>query len=124
MEIDKYLRAFVETDMNQIVICDTNHIIVYMNKVAIEKFSDLGGADLIGKSLMQYLGVETQSRIEAIVSWFSESPDNKWVYTYRNEASQTDMYAVALRDENGNLIGYYEKRRSTFPETEELYHMD
>ncbi len=124
MEIDKYLRAFVETDMNQIVICDTNHIIVYMNKVAIEKFSDLGGADLIGKSLMQYLGVETQSRIEAIVSWFSESPDNSWVYTYRNEASQTDMYAVALRDENGNLIGYYEKRRSTFPETEELYHMD
>ncbi|MCI5795140.1 MAG: PAS domain-containing protein [Ruminococcus sp.] len=124
MEIDKYLRAFVETDMNQIVICDTNHIIVYMNKVAIEKFSDLGGADLIGKSLMQYLGVETQSRIEAIVSWFSESPDNNWVYTYRNEASQTDMYAVALRDENGNLIGYYEKRRSTFPETEELYHMD
>ena len=124
MEIDKYLRAFVETDMNQIVICDTNHIIVYMNKVAIEKFSDLGGADLIGKSLMQYLGVETQSRIEAIVSWFSESPDNNWVYTYRNEASQTDMYAVALRDENGNRIGYYEKRRSTFPETEELYHMD
>ena len=124
MEIDKYLRAFVETDMNQIVICDTNHIIVYMNKVAIEKFSDLGGADLIGKSLMQYLGVETKSRIEAIVSWFSESPDNNWVYTYRNEASQTDMYAVALRDENGNLIGYYEKRRSTFPETEELYHMD
>ena len=124
MEIDKYLRAFVETDMNQIVICDTNHIIVYMNKVAIEKFSDLGGADLIGKSLMQYLGVETQSRIEAIVSWFSESPDNNWVYTYRNEASQTDMYAVALRDENGNLIGYYEKRRSTFPETGELYHMD
>ena len=124
MEIDKYLRAFVETDMNQIVICDTNHIIVYMNKVAIEKFSDLGGADLIGKSLMQYLGIETQSRIEAIVSWFSESPDNNWVYTYRNEASQTDMYAVALRDENGNLIGYYEKRRSTFPETEELYHMD
>ncbi|HEZ7989692.1 MAG TPA: PAS domain-containing protein [Ruminococcus sp.] len=124
MEIDKYLRAFVETDMNQIVICDTNHIIVYMNKVAIEKFSDLGGADLIGKSLMQYLSVETQSRIEAIVSWFSESPDNNWVYTYRNEASQTDMYAVALRDENGNLIGYYEKRRSTFPETEELYHMD
>ena len=124
MEIDKYLRAFVETDMNQIVICDTNHIIVYMNKVAIEKFSDLGGADLIGKSLMQYLCVETQSRIEAIVSWFSESPDNNWVYTYRNEASQTDMYAVALRDENGNLIGYYEKRRSTFPETEELYHMD
>ena len=124
MEIDKYLRAFVETDMNQIVICDTNHIIVYMNKVAIEKFSDLGGADLIGKSLMQYLGVETQSRIEAIVSWFSESPDNNWVYTYRNEASQTDMYAVALRDENGNLIGYYEKRRSTFPETVELYHMD
>lgn len=124
MEIDKYLRAFVETDMNQIVICDTNHIIVYMNKVAIEKFSDLGGADLIGKSLMQYLGVETQSRIEAIVSWFSESPENNWVYTYRNEASQTDMYAVALRDENGNLIGYYEKRRSTFPETEELYHMD
>ena len=124
MEIDKYLRAFVETDMNQIVICDTNHIIVYMNKVAIEKFSDLGGADLIGKSLMQYLGVETQSRIEAIVSWFSESPDNNWVYTYRNEASQTDIYAVALRDENGNLIGYYEKRRSTFPETEELYHMD
>ena len=124
MEIDKYLRAFVETDMNQIVICDTNHIIVYMNKVAIEKFSDLGGADLIGKSLMQYLCVETKSRIEAIVSWFSESPDNNWVYTYRNEASQTDMYAVALRDENGNLIGYYEKRRSTFPETEELYHMD
>ena len=39
------------------------------------------------------------------------------IYTYHNEKQNKDVYMVALRDEDGTLIGYYEKHEYRDPET-------
>ena len=43
------------------------------------------------------------------------------IYTYRNEEENKDVYMVALRDDDGSLIGYYEKHEYRNKETVGLY---
>ena len=59
--------------------------------------------------------------IQKVVDWFSASPEHNIVYTYHNEKENKDVYMVALRDDAGKLIGYYEKHEYRNPETMKLY---
>ena len=46
------------------------------------------------------------------------------VFCKGNDKENKDVYMVALRDEGGTLIGYYEKHEYRNRETKELYQMD
>ena len=59
--------------------------------------------------------------IDKVVAWFHESKDNNIIYTYRNDEENKDVYMVALRDDDKNLIGYYEKHEYRNRETVGLY---
>ncbi len=59
--------------------------------------------------------------IDKVVSWFKESKDNNRIYTYRNDRENKDVYMVVLRDDDGTLIGYYEKHEYRNKETDTLY---
>ena len=50
-----------------------------------------------------------------MLEWFKKSKDNNIVYTSRNDRENKDVYMVALRDENGELIGYYESLVGSYP---------
>ena len=50
-----------------------------------------------------------------------ESKDNNIIYTYHNDEENKDVYMVALRDDDGTLIGYYEKHEYRNRETTGLY---
>lgn len=47
--------------------------------------------------------------IQKVVGWFRESQTNNRVHTFYNEKQNKDVYMIALRDKEKNLIGYYEK---------------
>lgn len=47
--------------------------------------------------------------------------DNNIMYTYRNDEENKDVYMVALRDDDGTLIGYYEKHEYRNRESVGLY---
>ena len=110
-------KSVIETDRSAVVICDTNHKIVYMNKVAIEKYHK----DLTGSSLLDCHNAKSNEIILKIVDWFGESMENNMIYTYKNIKENKDVYMVALRDDEGNLIGYYERHEFRTPETAEAY---
>ena len=59
--------------------------------------------------------------IDKVVAWFRESKDNNIIYTYHNDEENKDVYMVALRDDDKNLIGYYEKHEYRNKETAGLY---
>ena len=59
--------------------------------------------------------------IHKVVEWFANSNDNNIMYTFHNEKQNKDVYMVALRNENGELIGYYEKHEYRNPETANRY---
>lgn len=113
----KLFKSVLETDRSAIVICDTNHTIVYMNKVAVKRYHK----DLTGSSLLDCHNAKSNEIILKIVDWFKKSTENNMIYTYKNTKENKDVYMVALRDDEGNLIGYYEKHEYRNPETAEAY---
>lgn len=110
-------KSVIDNDRSAVVICDVNHTIVYMNKVAVERYHK----DLTGSSLLNCNNAKSNEIILKIVDWFKESTENNMIYTYKNTKENKDVYMVALRDEKGRLTGYYEKHEYRNPETAEIY---
>ena len=122
MELSKYFKSIIEQDICAVVICNLEHTIIYMNPVAIERYKKWGGRKLIGKSLLDCHNEQSKKQIENVLYWFQESKKHNRIYTFHNEKEQKDVYMIALRDEDGTLIGYYEKHEYRKKETESLYH--
>lgn len=119
--INKYFKSIIDADRQAVVICDLNHTIIYMNPAAIIRYTKRGGEKLIGQSLLNCHNEKSGEIINKVISWFNESKENNIIYTFYNEKENKDVYMVALRDENGNLIGYYEKHEIRNHETMKLY---
>lgn len=115
-ELDLYFKSIVEQDRCAVVICDMNDIIIYMNPAAKERYKKHG--DLIGKSIMDCHNERSCQKIREVVEWFRQSAENNIMFTYHNPKENKDVYMVALRGENKELIGYYEKHEYRTPESE------
>ena len=120
--LEKMYKSVLEQDRAAVVLCDLEHTIVYMNPAAAAHYSKYGGASLIGKCLLDCHNPQSRESIEKVVAWFAKSPENNMIYTFHNEKQKKDIYMVALRDENGQLIGYYEKHEFRTPEMAKMYY--
>ena len=107
--MEDFYKSVLEQDEAAVVLCNLNHIIVYMNPAAARRYAKSGGYDLVGKSLMGCHNAKSNEMIEKVVAWFKESPEHNKVYTFFNEKENKDVYMIALRDADSKLIGYYEK---------------
>ncbi len=103
--LNKLFKSIIDRDNAAIVVCDTDSVIVYMNPSAVKRYH----RDLTGKSLRDCHNAKSNEMIDKVISWFKKSSDNNIIFTYHNEKENKDVYMVALRDDNKNLIGYYEK---------------
>lgn len=117
MELSKFFKSVLEQDTAPVVICDLEHTVVYMNPASIARYH----TDLTGKSLKACHNADSNAKIDRVVAWFKESKAHNIVYTSRNDKENKDVYMVALRDDNGTLIGYYEKHEYRNKETVGLY---
>lgn len=116
MELAPYFKSIIDQDPAQIVICDLNHRILYMNPAAAADYGKYGGAALLGRSLLDCHSDASRARIQDVLSWFSQSKDHNVIFTSHSNSQNMDIYMVALRDGDGALIGYYEKHASRAPE--------
>lgn len=122
MELSKYFQSIVEQDECAVVICNLDHKIIYMNPAAASRYAKSGGAQLVGKSLLNCHNKKSKETIERVLSWFKESREHNRIYTFHNKKENKDVYIIALRDEDGTLIGYYEKHEYRNAEVRERYH--
>lgn len=120
MNIWEFTKAVLDTDTAPVVICDTEHIVVYMNPASISRYR----RDLTGKSIRLCHNAQSNEKIDRVIKWFEKSADNNIVHTYYNEKENKDVYMVALRDNSGKLIGYYEKHEFRNRDTQGLYQME
>lgn len=121
MELLPFFKSVLKQDRSAVVLCDLEHTIIYMNPAAGERYARYGGMDLLGKSLLDCHGPQSNDMIRRVVAWFGESTAHNLIYTSRNNKENKDVYMVALRDEDGKLIGYYEKHEYRDQETMRLY---
>ena len=109
MDISVFIKAVVDSDQMPVVICDLEHTIVYMNPAAAERYAKRGGYALVGSSLFDCHNADSNEKIKNVVEWFKNNTSNNRIFTFHNPKENKDVYMVALRDESGKLIGYYEK---------------
>ena len=121
MELSQFFKSMVEQDRSAVVICDLNHTVIYMNPAACDRYEKRGGKGLVGSNLLNCHNNRSNEMIEKTVAWFKESKSNNRIYTFYSEKENMDVYMIALRDEDGELIGYYEKHEYRNRETEEMY---
>lgn len=121
MELSTYFRSIIEQDKCSVVICNLEHEIIYMNPAAIAKYQKSAGDKLIGTSLLNCHNDRSCELIKKVIAWFEESTEHNIIYTFHNTKENRDVYMVALRDENGTLIGYYEKHEYRNAETDTFY---
>lgn len=121
MDISVFLKALAEADNTPVVICDLDHIIVYLNKAAINRYEKWGGIKLLGNSLLNCHNQASNEKIKRVIEWFMASEENNRVFTFHNDKENKDVYMIALRDENRKLIGYYEKHEYRTLENGILY---
>lgn len=114
--LNKLFKSIIDQDTAPIVICNAESVIVYMNPSAIKRYHK----NLTGNSLKDCHNPKSNEMIDKVISWFEKSKNNNIIFTYHNEKENKDVYMIALRDDDGNLIGYYEKHEyrnieSAFP---------
>ena len=121
MELSDYFKSIIDGDRCPVVICNLKHEIIYMNPAAVERYAKRGGAGLVGSSLLDCHGPGSAGMIQRAADWFGRSRANNIIYTARIERENKDVYMVALRDPEGELIGYYEKHEYRNVEAEPRY---
>ncbi len=115
--INKLFKSILQQDTAPVVVCDMDSVIVYMNPSAIKRYHK----DLTGSNLKNCHPAGASEKIDKVLGWFYESKDNNIIYTYHNAEENKDVYMVALRDDDGALIGYYEKHEYRNKETRKMY---
>lgn len=123
MELFQHFKSLIDQDTNAVVICDTDHKIIYMNPAACEAYEKYGGAALLGKDLLECHNERSREMIQRVLAWFQESPSHNSVHTFYSEKQHKDGYMIALRDGCGNVIGYYEKHEPRHRDLTPLYSM-
>lgn len=109
MEIMSFLKSVVDNDTDAVVVCDLSHTMCYLNPAAVKRYEKRGGAALIGKSVLDCHNEHSRRMIDLVIEWYQKDASHNVVFLGFQEKRQEDLYMIALRDEQGKLIGYYEK---------------
>ena len=115
MNANDMMTYILDAIPHPIVFVDLEHVIRYMNKRArFHYYEERGYRDLVGKSLFEYHGQESRKRIEAVVKQFENHKHEMFLkINDRNER----IYITPVRDEHGNLVGYFERFEMNFTKT-------
>ena len=123
-DLNEVYKSVLDADRAAVVICDLDHTIIYMNPVAKNRYEKWGGENLVGQSLLDCHNEKSREMILKVLDWFKASKENNIIYTSYNEKENKDVYMVALRNEAGELIAYYEKHEYRNRETMKMYDMN
>ncbi len=121
MDLSIYFKSIIDSDTAAVVVCNTEHIIIYMNPSAAERYAKRGGASLVGRSILDCHSEDSKNKIKEVTEWFGEDISHNRVFTFHNKNENMDVYMIALRNDSGELIGYYEKHEYRNSESAEPY---
>lgn len=86
-----------------VVVADLDHTIQFMNKAAIAQYKQ--GASLIGSNLLTCHNEISQHTIESVLERLKEGKNEELI----SDTPKNRIYMRAVRNERGELIGYYER---------------
>ena len=123
MEMSELFKSVIDADRAPIVICSPDHTVVYVNPAAAERYAGMGAPNLLGSSILDCHPPAAAEKLKKAVELLAAAPGKSILYESRNDSENKDVYIVALRNGNGELIGYYEKHEYRCPETADFYEL-
>ena len=97
------MAAILDSLKSPILFANTEHTIVYMNEAAKSHYR--GGATLLGSSLLDCHSVSSGKAILQIAEAMRSGEDERLI----TEDDRHRVYMRAVRSEDGELVGYYER---------------
>jgi DUF438 domain-containing protein len=94
---------FLNSMKNPFMFVDTEHIIRYMNKAAISHYEK--GEKLLGTNVLDCHNETSQKIILEIFEKMKNGLDEEMI----TDNEKHRIYMRAVRDDDGNLLGYYER---------------
>lgn len=97
------MAAILDSLKDPILFADTEHIVRYMNAAAIAHYS--GGAALLGSSVLECHNSQSQQMIHDVLAAMYEGAEERKI----TDDEEHRIYMRAVRGQNGELLGYYER---------------
>jgi DUF438 domain-containing protein len=94
---------FLNSLKDAFVFADNDHIIKYMNSAAVERYKE--GEALIGRSIFSCHNEVSQKMIIDIHEKMKSGLEEELI----TDNERHRIYMRAVRDRDGNLLGYYER---------------
>ena len=108
--IDKaVMAAILDSLKDPLMFVDTEHVIRYMNKAAVAHFDD--GEALIGRSLLDCHNELSCDIIKETLRAMQGGEDERLI----SDTEEHRIYMRAVRDTDGQVIGYYERYAAPDP---------
>ncbi len=98
-----FYKSLLNSIKEPILVADTNHIVQYMNKAAIEHFED--GKKLLQSNLLDCHNEESQRMMIKILAEMQIGLEEKLI----TDDEKHRIFMRSVRENNGNLLGYFER---------------
>jgi DUF438 domain-containing protein len=105
MTIQEMQGALLDSMVDEIVYVNTDHIIEYMNKAALKRYAKRPTAQ-VGKSIFECHNEKSRLTILEIFDALMKGEEERFIIVNRFDKR---VIMRAVRDENGKLLGYYER---------------
>jgi PAS domain-containing protein len=107
MEESKITKLLLEAIPYPVVFADLSHRIRYVNRRAVFEYEEMRGhRNLLGSSLLDCHNEQSRQKIREIVARFEQHGGEEFLMvTSRNQRA----YMTPVRDEDGSLVGYFER---------------
>ncbi len=98
-----FYKLLLNSIKDPILFADTNHIVQYMNKAAIEHFED--GEKLLQSNLLKCHNEESQKMMIEILAEMETGLEEKMI----TDNKKYRIFMRTVRDEERKLLGYFER---------------
>jgi PAS domain-containing protein len=97
------MAAILDSLKDPLLIADTNHTILYMNKRATAHYEQ--GTSLLGRSLLECHNAWSQQMMIEILVAMHNGEEERLI----TDDAEHRIYMRAVRAPDGQLLGYYER---------------
>lgn len=107
MEEHEITKWILEAIPYPVLFADSSHTIRYMNRRARFEYEEIRGRrDLLGSSLLDCHNEKSSEKIREIVERFKGHGGEEFLTV---TSCNQRVYMTPVRDEEGNLVGYFER---------------
>ena len=119
--LHQMMKSLIDQEKNPVLLCDLDCKVMYANPASVRIYR----RDMTGENIKNCHNEHSNMLIDKMIAWLQKSVENNILFMYHNPKANQDVYMIALRDEQQNLIGFYEKHENRTLDTTgrpELYH--